>query len=161
MSIPLSFVLFLVIIIFPPVLESVPKCTVTGDGTNGGCSTAMEWKENLLCRIQGPLDSEGGRSGGYVVDSIPKMDDNLPTVKRKLWAQRVYATLSTVLNSDSLFKTRYVPIRALISYEKTVSAVGLAMYGVNWIMSPNLCGLKGKAFVACGDKGGSLTPTDC
>jgi hypothetical protein len=89
------------------------------------------------------------------------MDDNLATVKRKLWAQRVYATLSTVLNSEWLFQTPYIPIRVLIMYEKMLSSVGLAMYGVNWIVSPKLCGLNNKAMVVCGDKGGSLTPTEC
>lgn len=156
------FLVFLVsICCLPNPSESVPKCTVSADGTSSGCSTANEWKENLLCRIQGPADDSGGRSGGYVADSIPKMDDNLQTVRRKLWAQRVYATLSTVLNSDWLFKVPYVPIRTLIVYEKMVSTVGLSLYGVNWVASSKLCGLNGKPFVVCGDKGGSLTPTDC
>ena len=158
--ISLVLIFFILLTIFPSIVHAVPKCTVSSDGVSP-CSSAQEWKENLLCRIQGPIDESGSRSGGYVGDSIPKMDDNIATVKRKLWAQRVYATLSTVLNSEAVFSTPYIPIRTLIMYEKMVSQVGLAMYGVNWIMSPKLCGLNGKAFVSCGDKGGSLTPTDC
>lgn len=160
----LPFLLIIVIFVTPLILHvthAAPKCTVSTDSTASVCSTAAEWKENLLCRIQGPADDQGIRSGGYVADSIPKMDDNLATVKRKLWAQRIYATLSSVLNSETLFQTPYIPIRLLITYEKMVSAVGLAMYGVNWIVSPKLCGLNNKAMVVCGDKGGSLTSNDC
>jgi len=141
------------------VVDAVPKCIVTSDSSP--CTTVTEWKDNLLCRIQGPADENGIRSGGYVADSIPKMDDSMDTVKRKLASQKVYATLSVVLNSDWIFQNPYVPIRTLVQYERILNKVGLVMYGVNWIVSPKMCGFNGKAMVACGDKGGSLIPTEC
>jgi hypothetical protein len=94
-----SIVLLLlyVLIITVTILQvvAVPKCIVSGDG-GSPCATVVDWKDNLLCRIQGPADESGARSGGFVSDSIPKPEDDLATVRRKLWAQSVYARLTGV-----------------------------------------------------------------
>ena len=138
---------------------AVPKCLVSADSSP--CATVTEWKDNLLCRIQGPADESGARAGGYVADSIPKPEDDLATVKRKLWAQTVYARLTVVLNTQWVFQNQYAPLATIVSYEQIVNRVGIMMYGVNWVISPRPCGVSSKGVTPCGDKGNSLTPTEC
>lgn len=141
------------------VVVAVPKCVVSADSSP--CTTVNEWKDNLLCRIQGPADETGARAGGFVADSIPKPEDDMATVRRKLWAQNIYARLTVVLNTQWVFQNQYAPLATIIAYEQLVNRVGIMMYGVNWVTSPKPCGVGNKAIATCGDKGNSLTPTEC
>lgn len=152
-------VLLLLYTCYIVTVTAVPKCIVTGDSSP--CATITDWKDNLLCRIQGPADESGSRSGGYLSDAIPKPDDDLATVKRKLWAQTIYAHLSVVLNTQWIFQNQYAPLTTITKYELLISRVGTAMYGVNWVISPKPCGIGSKGISTCGDKGNSLTPTEC
>ena len=151
--------LFLVSLTRVLTVFAVPKCVVTPDGSP--CAAVTDWKDNLLCRIQGPADESGARTGGYVADSIPKPEDDLATVKRKLWAQNIYARLTVVLNTQWVFQNQYPPLATMAAYEQVVSRVGSIMYGVNWVTSPKPCGVANRAIAWCGDKGNSLTPTEC
>lgn len=138
---------------------SVPKCIATSDSSP--CTTVQDWKENVLCRIQGPAGGDGTRSGGYIVDSIPLLTDSMSTVKRKLWAQNIYASMSVILNTEWVFTNPTIPLTTLSTYEKILNRVGVALYGVNWVVSPKLCGINGKGIASCGDKGSALTPSEC
>lgn len=176
--------LFLMTIFIPTVILmttkailAVPKCLVGGDTS---CASVAEWKENILCRIQGPGEGNSRqvfhvrsqvlnewfnpnfcRSGGYMDDAIPKTDDNYVTVKMKLRAQSVYSSLTVVLNSDWMYQNSYAAIATLSGFERAVNRVGLGLYGVNWVIANKGCGVNGKAYVLCGDKGGQLQPTAC
>lgn len=154
-------VLFL-FLLYPVHIFAVPKCVLSADGSGGSpCSTVIEWKDNLLCRIQGPADETGARAGGYVADSIPKPEDDIATVKRKLWAQNLYARLTVVLNTNWVFQNQYGPLVTIAAYEQLVNRIGTLMYGVNWVVSPKPCGVGSKGIAMCGDKGRDLTPPPC
>lgn len=140
-------------------VTAIPKCIVTADSSP--CATITDWKDNLLCRIQGPADESGSRSGGYLTDSIPKPEDDMATVKRKLWAQSIYARLSVILNTQWIFQNQFAPLSTIAAYEQVVNRVGTMMYGVNWVISSKACGIGSKGISSCGDKGNSLTPTEC
>ena len=140
-------------------VNGVPKCIVTSD--TSACTTVQEWKDNVLCRIQGPSNADGVRSGGYISDSIPQLVDSMATVKRKLWAQNIYASMSVILNTEWIYNNQGGPITTLASYEKILNRVGVALYGVNWVVSPKMCGVNGKAISTCGDKGAALSPSEC
>ena len=141
------------------LVTCAPKCIASSDSPP--CSTVQDWKDNILCRIQGPAGPDGGRSGGYIVDSIPQLTDSMATVKRKLWAQNIYASMSVILNTEWIFSNPSIPLATLATYEKVLNRVGVTLYGVNWVVSPKLCGVNGKGIASCGDKGASLTPSEC
>ena len=140
-------------------VSSVPKCIASSDSP--ACTTVQDWKDNVLCRIQGPPGPDGNRNGGYITDSIPQLTDSMSTVKRKLWAQNIYASMSVILNTEWIFTNPTVPLATLATYEKVLNRVGVALYGVNWVISPKLCGINGKGIASCGDKGAALTPSEC
>lgn len=145
--------------IFEGIGDTAPRCVI--DGSESACKSVNEWKENLLCRIQGPPDETGQRVGGYFTDSIPKPDDNVFTVSMKLRAQRIFATMSVVLNSEWIYQNPYAAVQTLAMYETITTRVGRNLYGVNWVVSSKPCGINGKAVVLCGDKGISLPPSSC
>lgn len=131
-----------------PLVNCVPKCI--NDATDPKCTSITQWKEDIQCRVKASL-----------ADTLTTADDAILAAGVKHWCGQLYREMLLILSSKWYYANPQAAIQQLVYYEKVLITVGRALYGLNYVLAASGCGLNGRFYTVCGDKGGALEATDC